>query len=169
MTYRDSRRSRLVTSRYQNVQNITTINIQIDRHSYIRFHYFYMCYFYYVYTRCKLKRSKSLGANKDPILVQINRLICRLKKTLVKSSIPLSWLLTVRIILTFPPGLGTLLLQCLQTIATRHTHIFNPSLIMNSMVLPMWCCITALLFAFSCISSLVFGWRLLKLRNRLYS
>lgn len=61
-------------------------------------------------------------------------------------------MLTVRIILTFPPGLGTLLLQCLQTIATRHTHIFNPSLIMNSMVLPMWCCITGLVFAFSGIS-----------------
>lgn len=52
----------------------------------------------------------------------------------------------------FPPGLGTLLLQCLQTIATRPTHIFNPSLIMNSMVLPMWCCITGLVFAFSGIS-----------------
>lgn len=61
-------------------------------------------------------------------------------------------MLTVRIILTFPPGLGTLLLQCLQTIATRPTHIFNPSLIMNSMVLPMWCCITGLVFAFSGIS-----------------
>lgn len=88
----------------------------------------------------------------DPILVQINKIICWLKKTLVNSSIPLSGNVDCMNYIDFSPGLGTLLLQCLQTIATRPTHIFNPSLIMNSMVLPMWCCITGLVFAFSGIS-----------------
>lgn len=124
ITYRDSPRSRLVTSRYQNVQIYITIkNLQIDRH------YLYcipsVILIFFKYSGCnfiKLNRSWSFGAKMDPILMQINRIICWLKKTLVNSSIPLSGNVDCTNYIDFSPRSGYFTIA----VFTDHCHKTYP-------------------------------------------